>query len=224
MHIRNRLGWHDPSLIYYQVSYFGFLLDRLFTLKDSIATETTRYIGELIDSHNRRLVCGFLAEQIRIRTNLPDVIVRQLALVAADPAVDGETRAITAMGLVEVSGHRDTGLTVLASLAENPALLIKTSPRVDVDVAVAVARKLVGMEGYKEAGVTLFTRLTKNPSVWGFDRTEMAQELSRIEGCENAGAILLAYLAKSSNLERGWRRKAVDVNGHVVTPAGGHGD
>lgn len=206
MHILNRHGWEGLSGIYNGTSYLGFLLDRLLADEDRFAAETTQCIEELLDSHQRQVVCQVLAKQIRFRTNLPHTAVGHLARLAEDPAVDADSRATAAMGLIDAEGYRDTGAAVLASLAECA---------LSTPLCVRAARKLVTVEGYRKTGATLLADLAKYPGLNGFDRTDIAQDLARVEGFQDMGAALLASFAENPLMERDWRRKAVINLGQV---------
>jgi hypothetical protein len=107
--------------------------------------------------------------------------------IATNRNLDSDTRFYAALCV-----GKKTGISLLIQLAESVApsggnLIRKAS--------------MLAQDGYREAGATILVRLAQNPTAGAADRAWAARDLARVEGYHGVGAILLANLAESADLE-----------------------
>ncbi|MCX5318070.1 NACHT domain-containing NTPase [Streptomyces sp. NBC_00154] len=191
-------------------SYLGFLLDALLTCPGGMAAETTNRIEALTRQAGER-ACGFLVEQVALRTSLRTApTARQLTRFAQDKAFDGWCRVLAAKGLAGVNGYRDRAAQLLAQLANDVTL--HRSAR------VWAARELAGVEGYRDAGADRLIALANDTTFDSFYRVRAVRELAGVEGYRDAGAQLFTQLADDTTLDSSDRvraaRKLAGVEGY----------
>jgi hypothetical protein len=184
-HLLQGEGWL-PNIVYnVDQSYLGFLLDGLLVPHDSIAAETTERLEEL--AHKYTDACGVLAWQLRIRTNLPDAVVRQLIRITEDTREDAwntDRRIEAASALAEVvEAFRDTAADLLIRFAKDPTAS-----------QVRAARYLAEIEGYRDIGAELLIRLAEDPAGWRERRVSAARHVAEVDGYQDAGARILIRL------------------------------